>query len=401
MERALESLPFATVKDYSKKDLFDKVEALLVAHKPNWAPRVIFKGTDVYNAVSGPIMNELMSRLDNCFVHMEGEYKFMTSYKKTPEQYVPFIESDDQDSSFLECDFSSNDKFQCQDVQTFEMAFMRVLGCPEWFVRLHAKTNQFMVRSYEHQVSAKLNFQLPTGATDTTFRNTFWNGCILWSYLKRVKAKSCRALLLGDDMLAMVKGIPRYAAKTYTNVAAEANMEAKCFRRDVLSKCTFLSRFFIPTRVGGHFTVPILGKALGRFNMRANNNESVSDHAYMAGKSVGYAYEFRFFPSVRDLFLQRFKYEYENALLKGLKDELVEVSWNARTAGVTLKNIKSKIVIDEVLSDCEFSDFCYYRYGVLGDDVIKLFEDVVLCTDAIELEGAVVELLQADFIEEK
>lgn len=399
MNKSLETLPFATLADYSSKSIFVKVEALLVGHKPNWAPRVIFKGTDLYNAISGPIFNELMRRLDYCLNHMRGPYRFMTSYKKTPNDYVPILERQHEDEFWLEADFSSNDKYQCSDVMLLETALMRVLGCPEWFVRLHLKTNKFTVKSSKQGISATVENQLPTGATDTTFRNTFWNGCILWTFLRKTKPKTCRAMLLGDDMLAAIRGECKYAVKVYESLASDARMEAKVIRHSQLYTATFLSKFFVPTERGVHLTVPILGKALGRFNMRANLNDAVSDHAYMAGKSVGYAYEFRFIPTIRNMFLERFKHEFGFLHKKELGRIEVDVSWNAKNAGVTLKNITKKLVEKQVISDGDFLAFCYMRYGLMASDVYDLFEQVVVNDQKIDMHGTVVAILAQDFLE--
>jgi hypothetical protein len=331
---------------------------------------------------------------------MRGPYKFRTSYRKTPLDYIPFLEKHEEGESWLEADFASNDKFQCSDVQLLEVALMRELGAPEWFIRLHLKTNKFTVKSSKHGISALLENQLPTGATDTTFRNTFWNACILWAYLQKVKAKSCHATIMGDDMLARVSGIGRNAVKIYVSIAAEALMEAKVFRHSCLYQATFLSKLFVPTQYGHHLTVPLLGKALGRFNVRANKNQALSDNAYMAGKSVGYAYEFRFYPPIRDMFLQRFVKEF--SLVKDQEKELakegVDISWNARTAGVTLKNIRKKILESVSISEQDFFSFCYERYHLSSRDVSDLFKDIVLNDDVVDIEGTVVSILSRDFL---
>jgi len=401
MNRAINDLCNVTLQDYTNKDIFVKVEALLVTHKPNWAPRVIFKGTDVYNAISGPIFNELMRRLDHCLEGMKGKYQYHTSYRKTPCEYTHHLERKTDNDFWIECDFSSNDKFQCADVQLIEVALMRVLGCPEWFVRLHMRTNTFKVKNSKHGITAKLHNQLPTGATDTTFRNTWWNLCILHASMIELKPQTVVAMVLGDDMLARVTGKCRYVEKIYTSVASEALMEAKVIRHARLWTATFLSKFFVPAQ-SKHLTVPILGKALGRFNMRANKNQAVSDHEYMAGKSVGYAYEFRYFPTIRNIFLERFKYEF--AFVADEKRKLLDVdaglTWNAKAAGVTLHNITKKIVVplENCLSDMDFTAFCIERYSLMGSDVTDLFEEVVLGTSNVDLEGTLVLKLARDFL---
>jgi hypothetical protein len=399
MRAAVELFPTATLKDYSSKEIFVKTEALLVQHKPNWAPRVIYKGTDIYNALSGPLFCELMSRLDACFNRMDGKYRFKAAYKKTPEVYTPFVSGGS--GEFIECDFSANDMKQCSDVMLLEIMLMRRLGCPEWFIRLHSKTNHFVVSNKKHGVRAELDNQLPTGATDTTFRNTFWNACILFAFLNAQRATRCNALLLGDDMLARIEGLGRYAAKTYQGIASEAKMDAKVKRFRGLVNCSFLSKLFIPrpSQPVTHLTVPLLGKALARFNMRANLNAGVSDPAYFMGKALGYAYEFRFVPCLRDIFLERFSIQLERFSedRKMLKAAGVEVSWNAREAGVTLSNIRDKLIVEDVVGDDDFNVFIFHRYGVFGYQVVALFEEVILGSgDAVE--GDLVQLLAADFV---
>lgn len=401
MLAALHTLPSATLKEYTSKEIFVKIEALLVGHKPNWAPRVIYKGSDLYNAIAGPIFNELMRRFDQCMNTMQGDWRFRTSYKKTPDEYVPFIEKREDKEYWVEADFSSNDKFQCADVQLLEVSMMRVMGCPEWFIRLHMKTDKFEVRNHTHGIKATLAHQFPTGAADTTFRNTFWNGCILWAALTKLKISKCRALLMGDDMLACLLGESHYLAKVYSSVATEALMEAKVFRRQNLYQATYLSKLFLPCSLGFHLTLPLLGKALGRFNARANRNSAVTNEGYMLGKSVGYAYEFRYYPTLRDIFLKRAKME--APYVKNQNQIGDEVTWNAKTAGVTLKNITSKInehaELGYTLSDDDFSAFCWERYSCLGFEVIELFEQVVLSRGVMhDVTGVVVEKLAEDFL---
>jgi hypothetical protein len=398
MLSALDNFSGATVKNYTTKELFAKTEALLVSHKPNWAPRVIYKGTDLYNAISGPMFQELMERLSCGFDHMKGPHRISVAYKKTPEVYVKSLHQ--VPGEFIESDFSANDMRQCSDVMLLEMALMRRLGCPEWFVRLHHKSNHFVVKNKKHAVSAQIDNQLPTGATDTTFRNSFWNATILYAFLLSIKSPSSRSIILGDDMLARITGLPRFSAKKYVGVAAEANMVAEVFRRKCLVDCTFCSKLFVPRCDGSHLTVPLIGKALARFNMRANRNHAVSNNAYMAGKAIGYAYEFRFYPPIRDLFLDRFTHEYSVCGQRTISEEgfYDSMSWNARQAGITLRDVRAKLVPYAHIQHDDFNAFCCHRYGVMAGEMFDLFEDVVLSLDAIDVSGNLVATCAADFL---
>jgi len=133
--------------------------------------------------------------------------------------------------------------------------------------------------------------------------------------------------------------------------------------------------------------------------MRANRNQAVSNSLYMACKSVGYAYEFRYLPCIRDIFLERFKHEFPLAVAKNLKGDYdVEVSWNAKQAGVTLRNITKKIKVLDVVCEYDFNAFCIERYSLTGNDVIDLFEQVVMSTSIVDIEGVVVQKLARDFL---
>jgi hypothetical protein len=395
MIAAMEKLDFSTVDDYRNKDLFTKVEALMIINKPNWAPRVIYKSSDLHNALAGPIINQLMKRLDDAFTHMDGPVRIRTPYRKLPTQFVPELEREHADDYWMETDFTANDKTQTKDVSLVVGAFQRALGAPEWLVRLDMLSNDYRVKSSVHGVSFKASNSMPTGFAMTTFRNCILNACIVMAYCLQVRPIDAVILIMGDDMIAKFRGRVAYATKIYDSIAAEANMGAKTFRHDQLFKATFLSKLFVPCdSLGRHFVVPLLGKALARFNMRANNNESVSDAQYMAYKSVGYAYEFRYLPSVRDMFLIRFKHEFSKVPSTAKADStLLDVSWNAKAAGVTLRNIKYKLVVSQSLSDFDFTCFCLERYNLLGLDVLQAFEDIVLNDTKIDMDSVVYDKL--------
>jgi hypothetical protein len=400
MMTALATLDTATLKQYKDKELMCKVEALLVEHKPNWAPRVIYKGSDLYNAVAGPMYWELMHRLDQAAENRPGPHKVRFSYGRTPEQYVPFVEQGT--GEYIESDFSANDKRQCQDVKRLELMLMRRLGCPEWFVRLEGLTNSFGVSSSKHGFRAEIDFQLPTGACDTTFRNCFWNWCILSTFLDIEKSPSSVSVILGDDIVARIEGLGRYAAKRYAKVAEDARMEAKVSRHKFLLDCTFLSKCFVPLESGHHSVIPLIGKAVARFNTRANNNDALTDNAYFAAKALSYSYEFRFCPDLRDIFLDRFLYH--APLVKEEKHRFRfagdAFTWNARDAGLTLRNFKDKLVCDEqfLINRADLLNFSMHRYGIPVDELVEAVESVVLDVDDGDVYSYNLELLCADFV---
>jgi len=401
MRKSVEDWASQHIGDYSDKELFVKCEALLVQHKPNWAPRVIYKGTDFYNAISGPIFWELMHRLDGAAESMPGPHKVRFAYGRTPQQYVPFL--DECRGDFLESDFSANDKKQCSDVLRLEIMLMRRLGCPEWFIRLHFEASRsYKVKNKKHGFQAVLDNQLATGVTDTTFRNCFWNWCILSVFLDKEGSAASRSLILGDDIVARIEGLKRNAAKRYATCATEARMDAKVSRHSRLVDASFLSKCFIPLGEERHTVMPLLGKALGRFNTRANNNDAVTDNAYFASKALSYAYEFRFVPRFRDIFLDRFNHHAPLVAAEKHRFRFIDSAWNwnAQQAGLTLKNIKAKLVVNEdwMARDHDLSTFLFYRYGLSLPEIETVVEHIVLNVEGPDYDGYMLDNLAADFV---
>lgn len=326
MRKAYDSAGLESLSDYSNKQIFTKIEALV---KPfdEVAPRIIFKGTDYYNMISGPIMKELMDR----FVSLENtlpDLKFRVSYRQHTPEIVEFLEARPH-SSWIEADFSANDKTQVKDVVELEIMFMRRLGAPKWFLDVHRAANRFSIHNTKYGLSAVIENQLPSGSTDGTFRNTFWNLCILNAWMVLHRVDSADAVLLGDDMLAGLTKRKRRAARTYRGVARACRMEAKVTTHPCLHKAHFLSKHFVPVMRGSqaHVMLPYIGKVLAKFNTRPNANQSVNDDEYMAGKALSHCYEFRFCHVLRDKFKDRANYHLRRT---GGKFSVEGVTWHVR-----------------------------------------------------------------------
>jgi len=369
---------------------------LLKRHDPSWAPRVIYKGSDIYNCLTGPVVEELLTRLNHSLKNVEPDgIRYKLGYKTVTPDICSFFDSMTDKGHFLECDFSSNDKLQCSSVNSLMRMWYRRLGAPEWFVQLYAKTDTFRAYSVKHSISMDIEHQLATGACDTTLRNSIWNMTICHSFCLRF-GQSGRVVILGDDMLACFRSkLPHGAAGKYADVAEEAQMKAKAKVFLLLQQCSFLSKSFVPSSAG-HSMMPLLGKALARFNARANNNLAVSDAKYMAGKSLSYAYEFRFFDGLRDLFLERFL---STGVTSGNLD-WDDLSWNARQAGVTITNLKAKLIEpkEKIVDDFHLSDFLYCRYNLTLSECLPLIEEVILNQYGRDVSGPVAEALMVDFL---
>nr|QLC27597.1 RNA dependent RNA polymerase [Erysiphe necator associated abispo virus 1] len=359
--KALDRFAAYTQNEFSTKDVFEKVELLLKRHDPEWAGRIVNASTDLHNALSGPIIAECLKRLvQSAKVDAAQGHKasVQIAYGEVPQTFVQCLEGE---GPFIEADFSSNDKLQVKDVGQLESRWAVRLGMPPWLAGCILQANSYTAQSRKFGVRAKLKHQLPSGSTSTTFRNSIWNSTILFSWARRFGIH-CKALVLGDDMLARITNgrIPRRARRDYEHFANLARMKAKVFVRSALDDCEFLSRVFVPT-CHGHLMMPKLGKALGRFNARGNPND-ISHQDYIAGKSLSYAYEFRHYKPFAQAFLERFLAT--ESSYHSLSDRLL--SYNFRQA---IEIFGSRSAVLTHISDCasasddEFCQFVWHRYG--------------------------------------
>jgi hypothetical protein len=326
-----------------------------------------------------------LKRLTKCFnlARDTGKHKcdYTIAYADVPQTFVPYV---DGEGLFIECDFSSNDKMQVADVVQLETVWMERLGAPRWLCECILRANHYSVINRKYGVKAKVKHQLPSGSTSTTFRNSIWNSSIFHTFALRFGIRAS-TVILGDDMLSRMKNgrIPRRAARSYEHIATLAHMSAKVKVHTHLCQCEFLSRRFVPTAYG-HRMIPKLGKAFGRFNARANNTQ-ISDDEYMAGKSLSYAYEFRYYRPICKLFLDRFAGC--DTPIERVRRELL--SYNLRLAvgsGTIESEAKRLYNISEPISDDDFSQFSDFIYGKWRTDVLEDLERLLFGNSDLDLE---------------
>jgi hypothetical protein len=374
--RVLPRISEITSKEFSNKQIFVKVEALLKRHDPNWAPRVIYQSSDIHNALLGPVMQKCTKRMFGSLLVDQGQdqVNYKGAYSANSDELATFINRYGTDKSvYIESDFSSNDMTQVRDVHILEVKWLERFGAPKWLTGLMLHANSFAVSSMAHAVRARIRNQLPTGAQSTTFRNSLWNMTINYAFCKRSGAIG-DVLILGDDML-MRNDNPRSTRaqqlrRDYEHVSRLACMKVTVKVRKHLSECEFLSKNFVMTSYG-FVLVPKLGKAIARFNARASENEAISDSEYLAGKSLSYAYEFRHCPVIARMFVERYNQ---------LHDQTKEVSldalgWNAKgsflalgTAGI-LQQINT---VKHVMTRDDMTRFYHWKFDLTATDVIEL-----------------------------
>lgn len=389
MEDAWHTVPETSYRHIGTKDLSVKQEVLLKRNDPSWAPRVIYAGNDVFNTVTGPAMMVVMERL--CEVLALGPIcgvQFLTAYKQQDTALADFISCDPTLAHIVEGDYSANDKHQRKRVHLLFDAFMAKIKMPRWLRKIFLETNVFKVQSRAFGFQAELENQLDTGTTATTPRNSLYNIVMFADSMRRQNVRG-RALVLGDDLLAAVNR--RVCLDAWVENVKRFKMVLKAKRPPNWAEATFLSRRLVCGREGSCM-IPLIGKALARFNARALYVENKSHSQYMAGKSLSYAYEFRHVPFLRDFFLQRHVYEDRSRL------SLDDLTWHAKTSGIDLSNIVDSIRAEEVvLSDDEFRDWLMGVYDFGLCDLEEMCEMVLLSDDPVLVDHPAVANLSKDW----
>jgi hypothetical protein len=357
MSKALNSL--LDVKDYRSlgwKTLSVKRESLLKRYDPKWAPRLIYAGTDEFNTLTGPAIMVLMERIVELFSKEKiGPLKIKLAYKCDDVALADFI-CDPAYPHIAEGDFSANDLRQRRSVAVIFDAWLAKFAMPQWLRKLFLGCIDFQVSNNTFGHTASLSNQLPTGTTITTPRNSLYNGTMEACYAIRT-GNTGKCIILGDDFLgALKKKVDKGDWEHYISLFG---MKLTAATPDNWAASTIISRRICEYTDSRPCMMPKLGKALARFNVRVSQQPGVSDSAYMAGKALSYAYEFRHFPIFRDMFLNRFKSEPDRAHVS-----VDEVSWFTRTSGVDLDKLSAAILSEPILiSDDNTREMLMDAYG--------------------------------------
>jgi len=178
--------------------------------------------------------------------------------------------------------------------------------------------------------------------------------------------------VLGDDCAQGTA--TKMATSLWVKTCADSGMTLKARQCRFYCDLTFLSRFFVP-KGQDNCMVPLIGKALCRFNARANRNQDVSDDQYICGKALSYAFEFRHVGYLRDAFLARARltnYSFDDVVLQDL-------TWFAKQNVRTVEDVCQSILNEAiVLSDDEFLEVIMAKYDIGLYDMDDLRDRLIL-----------------------
>jgi len=389
MENAFHTIPWCEPAYIGTKDLSVKQEILLKRNDPSFAPRVIYAGNDAFNTITGPASMIAMERIDHLLGnHALGDVNFVTAYKKTDVQLAQHLTCDPSLKHTAEGDYSANDREQRHRVHLLYDRALAKVRMPEWFRDLLKSMERFKVQSRSFGLKAIIHNQLPTGTTSTTPRNSWYNA-VMFAVSCRRQGLHGNAVILGDDLLARLNAAINCDVWVATVLLFKMVLKAKS--PPLNCHATFLSKR-IMANLETPCMVPLIGKAIARFNARGVHCEAISRSQYMAGKSLSYAYEFRHVPFLCDFFLRRFAMEDRTRL------SLDDLTWHARTSGVSLDNIADSITDEpHIITDDDFRDWLMEAYEVGLDDLRELCELVLLSSEMTLVNHPAVEGLSRDW----
>lgn len=364
LQACLDAADF-TLPGYTDKTVFAKSEVLVKTDGSQ--PRVVYQGGDMYNLVMGSVVYYLSRRIAEELNRTNPKNKgneIIYCVGMTADEIANIVHH--TPGNVFENDFKNNDGTQPAGVRKWEAMFYYKLGAPKWFVREFASNTSVRVFT-RYGVKGRVKGQRWSGEVTTTTGNGYVNACTSLAALEQAGITKSTTLVYGDDGLTYTSQDRSQVKKAFDSVAEGSGMktEGKCV--DKREQATFLRKRFVPsfTRT---FPVPSFGRVVSKLPVRCNNNKTVKDDEYMAGKLLSAAYEHRHIARIRELLLQTAEqlsaapyldFRNQACAYKYTAEELKEMTVNA----------------DTVDPDC-FHTFLKKVYGINEDGLVDCYASV-------------------------
>jgi len=351
--------------DGDSKHVFAKQEVLLKAHQSQ--PRVVYQGTDMYNAITGPIVMELNDRMKAVFSRSNPKNTgnvVIYACGARGEELGEIMEQADGEP--VESDMTNNDGSQSEKFRKKEAMFYHKLGAPVWFVREFAKNLRVRVWT-RYGIVGTVEGERWSGETTTTTGNSYVSMALMQAGLKRACIEKSTNVHGGDDYLGFIDGDMEKFAAGVKAVTTASGMEAVVVPQTGRHRATFYRKRYVNSTIGCR-PVPQFGRVLAKINLRANRNTDVNDRDYMAGKYLSAAYEHRHVPGLRDLLVSTSEALSGTPFLDQRASKLDEMGG--------IENIKAIVSRAPVHPVPEFSEFLNEVYGVGYDDLVDVYARV-------------------------
>jgi len=308
---------------------------------PTYAPRIVYKSEDEFNAVMGPFVYGAIKRFKLFLAKFHPELHF--SYDDEVEKAWEHV---DRRGIYVEVDFSSNDKTQTRLVTTLRALLLEKLGVPAFIAGAEDASEFTKIFDACSNIEYLMVGQMKSGTTTTTLGNTFWHFCIKRYICKKLLRCQHRTAVRGDDGITVV-WFPQhdhideqlrgygfrasrvaYVKKWVEIGIARSRMVGKIKVTMDLRSTTFLSTH--PLNCGGRwFASPFLARTICKIGVKSSWGDPED---YWANKLWSYAYNYRHIPCVSALLI---------AYAKQLPTpKVVELHFNARWRHHTPKTIE-------------------------------------------------------------
>jgi hypothetical protein len=355
--------------DMATKHVFAKQEALLKPHRAQ--PRIVYQGSDMYNAMTGPVVMELNDRMKKVFSLSNPSNKgnrVIYACGVSGEELGDVMES--SAGVPIESDMKNNDGSQSAEFRKYEAMFYRKLGAPDWFVREFAKTTKIRVWT-RYGVAATIEGQRWSGETTTTTGNSYVSMAIIQAAMERAEVTQSTSIHGGDDYLGYIVGDEGKIQASIESVTSASGMKAEVVPQAGRHHATFYRKRYVRSNIGTR-PVPMFGRVLAKLNLRPNRNSAINDRDYMAGKYLCAAYEHRHVPIIRDLLLSTSEQLSPQPYLDVRTTKLQEMGDKDK--------IGSRIQSTPAHSVPEFDDFLQEVYDVSIDSLVELYQNVAQST---------------------
>jgi len=349
--------------DMAVKHVFAKQEALLKEHRTQ--PRIVYQGSDMYNALTGPVVMELNDRMKTVFS--------LSNPKNTGNRAIYACGSsgetlgDIMESSpgvAIESDMKNNDGSQSKEFRKYEAMFYRKLGAPDWFVREFAKTTKIRVWT-RYGVAGSIEGQRWSGETTTTTGNSYVSMALMQAAMDRAGIAESTNIHGGDDYLGYVVGDADAVKSSIEAVVSVSGMKAEVVPQVGRHHATFYRKRYVRSPIGVR-PVPQFGRVLSKLNLRPNRNAQINDRDYMAGKYLCSAYEHRHVPIIRDLLLSTSEALSPTPYLDVRATKLNEMGDKTKIGAV--------IHTTPVHPITEFDDYLQEVYGIGMDSLVETYQ---------------------------
>lgn len=346
------------------KHVFAKQEALLKEHQSQ--PRVVYQGTDMYNAITGPVVMELHERMKKIFSKENplNTGKVIYACGVSGEKLGDIMEQ--AEGIPIESDMKNNDGSQSAEFRKYEAMFYHKLGAPVWFVREFAKNTKVRVWT-RYGISAIVEGERWSGETTTTTGNSYVSMALVQASLLEAKVQESTNIHGGDDYLGYVVGDATQVESGIEKVVSASGMKAEVVPQTSRHHATFYRKRYINSPIGCR-PIPQFGRVVAKLNLRANRNLEINDRDYMAGKYLSAAYEHRHVPIIRELLVNTAD------TLSSTPHFDVRASKMSEMGGVqNIKNVVSQADVHPLL---DMSDALHEVYGIGFDDLLDVYERV-------------------------